>query len=147
MTQSVVQKSSGYLPKSQMHQDIICCTFSPSPRYFWQFHYCFMQWCSGWVWYIIFLVIAFFHFSMYLSILRCWYWDQKYVYNVESEITARRIASFWSVVSFSKIVFLILKNGPGIKPPNSFHSFIIFLTVFWLLPDHRAVALMTLKDI
>ena len=71
--------------------------------------------------------------------------SSKKSYNVEIIITARRIASCCSVVSFSKIVFLILENGAPMKPLNSLNSFITFLTVFSLLPVYRAVALMTLK--
>ena len=61
-------------------------------------------------------------------------------------ITVDLIASFISVLSFSKRMRPFLRLGGPVKDPNSDHSFMTFLTVDALLPQNLAVALIAYNE-
>ena len=61
-------------------------------------------------------------------------------------ITADLIASFISVLSFSKRMRPFLRLGGPVKDPNIDHSFMTFLTVDALLPRNLAVSLIAYNE-
>ena len=61
-------------------------------------------------------------------------------------ITVDLIASFISVLSFSKRMRPFLRLGGPVKDPNIDHSFMTFLTVDALLPQNLAVSLIAYNE-